>query len=115
MAQPTNASVLAMIAYGDKHGFIKGLCYRIARGADGTKHDYLVCVHCGWAWAGVNRCLNPECRGFSTWGEAIGTTPSSFVPTPDGGLALRAPGQDSPGDHEEQVLRIRRVLKSIES
>jgi hypothetical protein len=114
--------VIEMISYGESNGFTKGLCYRIARASRG--HDYLVCSHCGWPWAGLNRCLNDECRGFCTWSEIKGEMPTSWVPHPEsgllphplaGGVVPRMPGQPSEYDHTEAIERLRGVLRSIGS
>lgn len=44
-------------------------------------HNELVCVLCGVPWCPpiANRCPNPDCRGFCTWGPAKGAKPSSWV------------------------------------
>lgn len=53
----------------------------------------LVCVLCGWGWMSVsNRCLNPDCRGFCTWGHEQGGDPSSWVREGDG-WRPRMPGE----------------------
>jgi hypothetical protein len=67
-----------LIERGERDGFTEGLCYRIARQMHGD--DYSVCVRCGWAWAGMNRCLNDACRGFCTWGKAQNEPPTSWLP-----------------------------------
>src|ERR1035437_4068340 len=112
-AANSSATTVSLLAYGEEHGFTRGLCYRIARAMRG--HHYLVCVHCGWAWAGLNRCLNPECKGFCSWGEVKGETPTSWTPHPEGGLVPRMPGQASAADRAPAIERLAGVLRSADS
>jgi len=45
----------------------------------------LVCVLCGAPWLSFsNRCIQPACKGFCTWGETMGGPPSSWDVHPDG-------------------------------
>lgn len=63
----------------ETEGWSKGLAYRFARDLAGD--DYNVCVLCGWAWPGPNnRCVNPNCKGFCTWGEKKDALPTSWMP-----------------------------------
>lgn len=63
----------------ERDGMTKGLAYRIARASRGD--DYLVCVRCGWPWAGMNRCVNRDCLAFCAWGDGQGLPPTSWLPT----------------------------------
>ena len=64
----------------------------------------LICVLCGTPW-GVqnpftNRCENPECNGFCTWGHEIGK-PLSFTVTDDGKWIPNAPPAEDFGGLSE--------------
>lgn len=44
----------------------------------------LICVVCGTEWLQYsNRCINPNCNGFCTWGYEL-MKPSSFTINEDG-------------------------------
>ena len=79
-----------------RDGWTKGLAYRVtAMLREGEPDRRLVCVLCGWYWAGLNHCVNPACQGFCSWGERYHGEPSSWVRT-IAGWRPRMPGESSP-------------------
>lgn len=83
-----------LLARAERDGWSAGLAYHVAHMFSRSEKpdEMLVCVLCGWYWAGLNRCLNPDCRGFSTWGHHKGADPDSWVRVP-GGWRPRMPGE----------------------
>jgi len=88
-------SLQELLARGTRDGWTEGLVYHVVRLLHADDPEKLrVCVRCGWFWVGVsNRCMNPECRGFCTWGERKGAEPDSWVKVPDGRWRPRLPGE----------------------
>lgn len=79
-----------------RDGMTKGLVYHIARVChEGHPERIRVCVRCGWTWMPYsNRCVNPECNGFCTWGERQHAEPDSWVKLPGGGYRPRVVGEE---------------------
>lgn len=88
----------------EQDGWNAGLAYRVARETQG--HNYSVCAACGWAWAGVNRCVNDTCRAFCAWTETYGGEATSWI---DG--RPRMIGETKATTDAED--RVRRVVRSL--